>query len=120
MLGNHELGTSFQISSRFEDLGAAVMYINRSRRWNWGIIGEQTPYTSAGFSEQLAVINNQLVIEQQELRFTQINQGVSGIIQYPFNRAHRVELTGGVRRISFKPRFDTLIYDAQTGYLIEE
>jgi WD40 repeat protein len=120
MLGNHELGTSFQISNRLEDLGAAVMYINRTRRWNWGIIGEQTPYTSAGFSEELGVVNNQLVLALRELRFTQINQGVSGVVQYPFNRAHRLELTGGVRRISFKNRIDTLLYDAQTGFLIDE
>jgi hypothetical protein len=38
---------------------------------------------------------------QQELRQRQINQAVTGITQYPFSRAQRLELSGGFRRISF-------------------
>jgi hypothetical protein len=45
VLGNHQLGTTLQLSNRFEDIGGAVMYLNRTHRWNWGVIGEQTPYT---------------------------------------------------------------------------
>src|SRR5678816_2979518 len=103
VLGNHQLGTTVQLTNRFEDIGGAVMYLNRTHRWNWGVIGEQTPY---GFSQWAqGVVNNPAfggpVFAQQELRFRQINQAVTGITQYPLSRAQRVELSGGVRRISF-------------------
>ena len=36
MLGDHMLGATVQTTSRVEETGASVMYLNRTRRWNWG------------------------------------------------------------------------------------
>jgi len=119
-LGNHQLGTSISMTSRFEEIGGAVMYINRTHRWNWGIIGERTPYISGGFSEFLTTVNGQPVIAQQELRVVQTNSAVSGVLQYPLNRAHRVEVSGGIRHIGFSNKVNTRLYSAQTGDFIDE
>ena len=67
-LGNHELATSLQLTSRFEEIGGAAMYINRTHRWNWGLLAEQTPYILGSFSEFLSVRDNQPVVAQQELQ----------------------------------------------------
>jgi Tol biopolymer transport system component len=120
MLGNHELGTFLQITNRLEEVGGAVTYINRQNRWNWGLSVERTPYLTGGFDEFLTTYNGQLAIAQQELRLTQVNTGVSGVLQYPFSRAHRMEFNAGVRRISFTNRVQTFVYSATTGQFIDE
>jgi Tol biopolymer transport system component len=119
-LGNHELDTSLQLTSRFEEIGGAAMYINRTHRWNWGLLGEQTPYVLGSFSEFLTIQNSQPVVAQQELRITQVNRAFTGILQYPFSRAHRVEVSAGVRHISFSNRVETRLFDLNTGGLIDQ
>ena len=115
MLGNHQLGTTIQLTNRFEEIGGAVAYINRTNRWNWGIVGEQTPYVTGGFAQ---VVNGP-TLEQQTLRVTQINRAVSGLVQYPFSRAHRFELAGGVRRISFDQDVETEVFSLVNGSLLD-
>jgi hypothetical protein len=120
VLGNHQLATTLQLTNRFEDIGGAVMYLNRTHRWNWGVIGEQTPY---GFSQWAqGVVNNPAfggpVFAQQELRFRQINQAVTGITQYPLSRAQRVELSGGVRRISFSQELRSDFFNPISGQFL--
>jgi Tol biopolymer transport system component len=119
MLGNHDLLTAIQVSSRFEELGGAVAYFNRQNRWNWGLIVERSPYVTGGFAQFPALVNGQPVFVQQELRVTQTNTGVTGLLQYPFSRAMRVEFAGGGRRISFDQELRTLVF-TQFGDLIDE
>ena len=119
VLGNHQLATTVQLTNRFEDIGGAVMYINRTHRWNWGVIGEQTPY---GFSQWAqGIVNNPnfgTVYAQQESRFRQINQAVTGITQYPLSRAQRVEFSGGIRRISFSEELRTDFFNPFSGQFL--
>jgi hypothetical protein len=120
MLGDHQLGTTIQMTNRFEEIGGAVAYINRTNRWNWGIVGEQTPYVT-GFSGQfLTSLEGTAAIEERTMRVTQINRAVSGLAQYPFSRAHRFEVAGGVRRISFDRQIDSLFFSPITGQLFGE
>ena len=75
--------------------------LNRTHRWNWGLIVEQTPYTIGQFSQGVTVDPNfGTAFVQQETRITQINRGITGITQYPVSRAQRVEFSGGIRRIT--------------------
>ena len=119
MLGNHDLFTAVQVSSRFEEFGGAVAYFNRQHRWNWGVIAEQSPYVTGAFDQFAAIVNGQPVFVQQALRVTQINRGVTGVLQYPFSRAMRMEFAGGGRRISFDRELETLLF-TQFGDLIDE
>jgi Tol biopolymer transport system component len=119
VLGNHQLATTVQLTNRFEDIGGAVMYLNRTHRWNWGVIGEQTPY---GFSQWAQGIvtdpNFGTAFAQQETRFRQINQAVTGITQYPLSRAQRVEFSGGIRRISFSEELRTDFFNPFSGQFL--
>ena len=51
---------------------------------------------------------------------TQIILAVSGLAQYPFSRAHRFEVSAGVRRISFDSQIDSLFFSPVTGQLFAE
>jgi hypothetical protein len=120
MLGNHELGMYVQVNSRFSEIGGALQYINRKNRWNWGFIVENTPYVTGSFGQGLAVVDNQVFFAEQELRVVQINRGVTGLVQYPLNRAQRIELSSGFRRISFDRQLETRLYSTVTGNFVDE
>jgi Tol biopolymer transport system component len=120
ILGNHEVGTTFQITNRLEDTGGAVGYINRKSRWNWGVVGEVTPYVTGSFGQASTLINGTPVIVQQTQRIVQRNTAVTGLLQYPFNRAQRVEFAAGVRRIGFSSNVETQFFSGITGSLIDE
>ena len=55
---------------------------------------------------------------QQELKIRQINQAVTGITQYPFSRAQRLELSGGVRRISFSQQLRSDYFNFLSGQFL--
>jgi hypothetical protein len=118
MLGDHQLGTTIQLTNRFEEIGGAVGYINRTHRWNWGIVGEQTPYVMGSFAQGVTTVDGRVTFVEEAHRITQIDRAVSGLVQYPFSRAHRFELAGGVRRISFDQEIETLFFSPTTGQFL--
>ena len=56
MLGDHNLAAALQLNSGIagtfdlKDTAAEVAYFNQAHRWNWGVVGGQVPYLSAGFA----------------------------------------------------------------------
>jgi hypothetical protein len=120
MLGNHMLGATVQSTSRIEETGASVMYLNRTRRWNWGAVVEHLPYSTGAFGQGVAVVDGEQVFVQQTQRITQLNSGVSGIAQYPFSRVQRLEFSAGVRRIGFDAEIETQLFSPVTGQLLDE
>jgi hypothetical protein len=120
MLGNHTLATMVQLSSRFQEVGGAVGYFNRESRWNWGLIGEQTPYVTGSFAQGVTTVGGQQAFVEQTHRITQINRGITGVIQYPFSRAQRIEFAAGARRISFDQDIETQFFSPISGNVIHE
>lgn len=120
MLGEHTLGATLQLTSRFEETGGQVAYINRQSRWNWGLIAEQIPYTTGGYAQGLIDVNGQDAVLQETLRVTEINQGVSGIAQYPFSKVQRFEFSAGGRRISYDSQIERQLFSPFTGDLLDE
>ena len=106
MLGNHTLATGVQVTSRFDEFGGTAMYINRTRRWNWGVALDQTPYVSRAFA---AGFDRDLYVEQ-EYRVLQVDRSLSGILSYPFSGAQRVDFSAGARQISLKQDVTTRVY----------
>ena len=120
MLGEHTLGATLQVTSRFQETGGQVAYINRKSRWNWGLVAEQIPYTTGGFGQGTTTIAGQNAILQETLRVTEINQAVSGIAQYPVSKVQRFEFSGGARRISFDSQIERQTFSPFTGDLLNE
>jgi Tol biopolymer transport system component len=120
MLGEHLLGATVQSTSRIEETGASVMYLNRTRRWNWGAVVEHLPYSTGAFAQGVTDVNGQEAFVQQTYRLTQLNSSVSAITQYPFSRVQRVEFSAGVRRIGFDAEIETQFFSPITGQQFDE
>jgi Tol biopolymer transport system component len=118
MLGNHTLMTGVQATSRFDEIGGSILYLNRTKRLNWGAFLARTPYVARGFAAGFDPQTGAYV--EQEQRILQTDTSLQGIVTYPFNRAHRVEASGGYRRIGLKQDLTTRFYDPNSGQQIGE
>ena len=119
ILGDHMLGATVQSTSRIEDTGGSVVYLNRTRRWNWGAVVEHLPYSTGAFAQGVTTIDGEPTIVQQTYRVTQLNSGVNAIVHYPFSRIQRIEFSAGVRRIGFDAELETQFFST-TGQVLGE
>jgi Tol biopolymer transport system component len=120
MLGDHTLGTTVQLTNRFNEIGGSVVYLNRSQRWNWGVAAQQTPYITGAFANGFATDGDATAFVQQSLLVTQVARGASALAQYPFSRVQRLELSGGLQRIGFDRRLETQFFSPVTGRFLRE
>jgi Tol biopolymer transport system component len=120
MLGNHMVATSAQMTSRFDEFGGGVFYLNRARRWNWGVSLDQTPYVARAFQSGIGIVDGQQVFIEQEYRILQTDRSLAGVVAYPFSRAQRVEVTGGLRQIGLKEDVTQRLYSPFTGQFLGE
>jgi Tol biopolymer transport system component len=120
MLGNHTLATTAQVTSRFDEFGAQAFYLNRTRRWNWGVQVHQIPYVARAFDAALTGGGGQPLYVENEYRILQRDQAMLGVLSYPFSRSHRVEMSGGFRRIGLSEDVTTRQYDYITGQQLTE
>jgi outer membrane protein assembly factor BamA len=97
------------------DLAAEGAYVNRARRWNWGLVGGQIPYLSGGFESGLARVGGRLVGIDRLIVNRQTERSASGLVAYPFDRARRIEFQGGLTEVSFDQTVQTTVYDPFTG-----
>lgn len=120
VLGNHTVATSAQVTSRFDEFGGGIMYINRTRRWNWAVGADQTPYVARAFSTGTATVDGQNVFVEREFRILQTDRSASGTLSYPFSRAQRFEVSGGFRQIGLTEDVTTRLFSFATGRLLSE
>ncbi|HEX5475491.1 MAG TPA: BamA/TamA family outer membrane protein [Vicinamibacterales bacterium] len=121
ILGNHTVGADIQLTSRLDETGGSLVYLNRTHRWNWGAAFDQTPYVLRGFQDTLVGTDTgQPLIEEDEIRTLQVDRGVSGIALYPFSRAQRIEVSGGFRQITGKQDVTTRLYDYFSGQQVAQ
>ena len=121
ILGNHTVAGTLQMTNNFDETGGAIVYMNRSRRWNFGVALDSTPYVQRGFAQGLVDAGNgQVAFVEEEVRVIQNDRGFAGILAYPFSRAQRLEFTGGLRRISGKQDVTTRLFDPNTGQQLSE
>lgn len=121
LLGHHNLVTAIQTTTVSEgskflnSLAGTVGYINQKTRWNWGFFGGQTPFLTGEFGQGLANVGGETVLVEQESLFWQISRELTGVVAYPFNRARRVEFSGGFQNISFDAQTRTSFFSPITG-----
>ena len=121
ILGNHTVAGTLQMTNRFDEAGGSVVYLNRSRRWNFGAAIDSTPYVQRGFGQSLVDLGNgQIALAEEEVRIIQTDRGLAGIAAYPFSRAQRLEFTGGLRQIAGKQDLTTRLFDINTGQQLTE
>ncbi len=113
-LGNHSIQTVIQAQGDVRDIGGQALYLNRSRRWNWGGQASHTPLLGS-----FATVDNTTVnVGGENLPgtvFTRTLQRVfydnaQAIAQYPLTATRRFEFSLGGQRISSNTQVDSL-YD---------
>jgi Tol biopolymer transport system component len=120
VLGNHTVATSAQVTSRFDEFGGGVMYLNRTHRWNWGVGVDQTPYVARAFATGIGTVEGQDVFIENEFRILQTDRSAAGTLSYPFSRAQRFEVSGGFRQIGLSEDVTTRLFSLTTGQLLRE
>jgi Tol biopolymer transport system component len=126
MLGNHSLTTVLQLNSgingnfSLKNTAAQAIYLNQAHRVNWGIVGGQVPYLSGGFQSVLGTVAGEPAQIDQAIIFRQTEQSAAGLVAYPFNRAQRFEVQGGLTRISFDQIVESSAFSLNTGRLIAQ
>jgi outer membrane protein assembly factor BamA len=87
MLGDNSLGVAVQASGQIRDIGGQLLYLNTSRRWNWGASIQRVPYVY-GYG---AYTNTGVEYTLAHIAVT----GASVFTQYPLSQTRRFELGTG-------------------------
>ena len=102
MLGNHNLGVMAQINGGIQDIAGLVQYANLSKRFDWAVGVQHIPYITGGtFNRYRDTVDGLPVIVDDFLLERQTSTGTVAIGSLPFNRARRLEVQAGYRRIGF-------------------
>ena len=120
MLGDRTLGAVVQMQGEFDTFGGQLSYINKRKRFNWGLVAQQVPYITGRFRQSLDTVGGEPVVREEIERFNQIHREAGGVVAFPLSRAQRLEFTGGMHQISFNRRVDEAIYSLATGRLIAD
>ena len=108
VLGYHTLYGSVQAQGQVDEIGFAALYLNQRNRWNWGVAAQRVPFIYGGYGEGLSADRSEYLVQQVLLRY--FDTSISGIVQYPFSQVQRVEMSGGLRRISSDQQIREAVY----------
>jgi hypothetical protein len=118
LLGERKVLTYAQISNRLRETAFGLRYLNRERRWNWGVNAElqpslrRLPRRSVGDEEGEAAVTRETVyFDRSQLR-------VGGYVAYPLNQAQRIEFDGGVRHTRYRQSVVSTVRSLETGRLL--
>jgi len=120
MLGNHLLSTGFSVQGGVKDIAASASYLNRTRRWNWGVFGERVPLLSGTIQQGFTDIDGQTVFVEQTVLFRETYLQAGALTAYPFSRTSRVEFSGAMRHIGFDYEVEERYFDPFTGEFLGE
>jgi hypothetical protein len=120
MLGERKLGAALQIGTRREDFAAQIRYLNRARRWNWGATAEVLPYLRGGSRNVEGREGGESVMSKETERLRQMHGRINGFVSYPFSRAQRLQIGGGVRHITSTRLFQSRVFSSTSRRLIRE
>jgi Tol biopolymer transport system component len=115
MLGNHVVPVTVGVEGGAKDVAAQTMYINRTKRWNWGVVASHVPLRSGFVQAGVDVIDGiPVYLERTEL-LRETTTEVGGLLSYPFSRSTRIEFGAALQRIGFGREVETFVYSAGTG-----
>ena len=119
MSGSSELHWEF-LGTRQEDFAVQIRYLNRARRWNWGATAEVSLYLRGGSRRLEGSEQGEPVFSKETERYRQMHSRVGGFLSYPFSRAQRVEIGGGVRYITSTRLLRSRVFSSVSRKLIRD
>ncbi len=102
LLGQQKLGLGVQAGRRAGDVVIETSYLNRRRRWNWGVEASQVPWVT-GISERTrstSMDSGEPLLVHDANVDRQLHRQVSGLLVYPFSRAQRIETSVGIDSVT--------------------
>ena len=118
MLGDQKVQTALQVGKSRDDFAYQVNYLNMRSRWNWGVLMSQVPW-STGSTISHGMIGEPQVVRETDVR-REVHRRIHGAAVYPFNRARRFELSGGLQAIGVGSQTITSAYSGFTGRLMNQ
>ncbi len=120
LLGDRQLMTALHLNSRFDESAFGMMFVDRSSRWTWGTTAQQAPEVLLRATAVRTDASREDAVTRDYERQVWIHRQMSGFVAYPFNRSQRLELSGGLRQISFNREGRTQVFSPKTGRLLEQ
>ena len=120
LLGDQQLVTAVYISSHLDESAFGALYINRASRWNWGITLDQTPELRLRTVGIDIDRDNEQVMTRERDRMLWTNRHVGSFVAYPLDRSRRIELSAGMRQITFERERRTEVISLRSGRLVEQ
>ena len=120
LLGDRQLITALHLNSRFDESAFGMMFVDRSSRWNWGMTAQQAPDVLLRATSVRTDASREGAVTRDYERQVWTHRQMSGFVAYPFNRSQRLELSGGVRQISFNREGRRQVFSPKTGRILEQ
>ena len=120
VLGNHLVPVTVGVEGGVKDLAAQSGYINRTSRWNWGVMASHVPLRSGYVDTGFDVVDGTPVYVERTQLLRETTSELGGLLAYPFSRATRLEFTASARRIGFGREQITSYFDPGTGQFLGE
>jgi Tol biopolymer transport system component len=112
LLRDRQLQTIVRLGTDVDDLAAQVAYVNRRGQWNWGVTAGFLPSRFYGARRALLREGEMLTRETTHLRY--LHEWAGFAARYNINRAQRIELGVGMRRMGFEWQTVTRVTDTTT------
>jgi Tol biopolymer transport system component len=121
MLGSQELQTIVQVGKSVNDFAMRTAYLSRRSRWNWGLVGTQTPWFTRGtIAPLVASLDAPETLMRQSDLYRQIHRQAGALAVYPLSHARRIELSTGGENISYTRIATTNQYSSVDGRLLSQ
>jgi hypothetical protein len=120
MLGDRRLAAAIQVGNDPRDLQGVLFYRDRTTRWNWNGIVEQSSFIRGLSRERRGEMEGSPALTREIERLRQVHRRVGAAVEYPLSRAQRFELAGGLRNITFDSKIDSRTFSLPAGRLLVE
>jgi Tol biopolymer transport system component len=119
LLGERKVMTYVQISNRLRETAFGIRYLNRERRWNWGVSADLQPSLRRLPRRRVSEEDGQPAVTRETIYFDRSQFRLAGTVAYPLNRSQRIEFDAGVRHTRYRQSVVSTVRSLDTGRLIE-
>jgi Tol biopolymer transport system component len=115
LLRNRQLQTVFRVGIDRDDFAAQAAYTNRTGQWNWGVTGGFVP--SRFYGARRAIERDAAGITRETSSLRYMHQWGGFVAHYNIDRASRIEMSAGVRRVGVAWQTVTRVLDNRLNVL---